>query len=375
MSINNPKGIGARLALAALLALALTSSCGSPPDEFTGQGGIFDSPVGVVVNGDYGYVMNANFDLSDDKDGAITVLDLPRCLVNRKDCIIGRETTPPFVGKMIMSSDRQIGYLANRRNNSVLLVDLSDPADPRLMDLDETRSGDQGIKVGIEPFAMALSEDDERLYVANLGSGDLSIVDVPGRTLIKNEQVQWGINEVKIPPGGRYAYLTNRGLQSVVLFDTVTNRINTAFALGSRRTGIGIDTRGIDFTPDGRWAFIAARQPESLLVVDTEKLPSNPDDAVVDLLPLDLRPTAVRVTPDGAEVWVTNFASNNIYIFDTQTRAPLSVVTVGSGPSDITFTEENPDDPGHYYALITNFDSHNVSLIDARSKEYIWAIP
>ncbi len=363
------------LAAVAAIVAAFAAACGSPPAEFSGQGGVFDSPVGVTVNGDYAYIMNANFDLSDEKEGAITVVDIPRSLVNRKDGIVTRVSTPPFIGQMALSADRSTGYLANRRKNSVMVVDLSDPALPKILDLDPDRDGDQGIKVGREPYALTLSPDDETLYVANLGSGDLSIVDVPSRKLVKNEQLQWGINDIRIPPGGRYAYITNRGLQSVVLFDTVTNRINTALETGSRRTGIGVDTRGIDFTPDGRWAFIAARQPEALLVVDTSKLPTHPEDAIVDLLPLDLKPTAVRVTPDGGEVWVSNFSANNIYIFDTRSRAILDVITVGGGPSDIAFTEENPRDPGHYYALVTNFYTHNVSLIDARSKEYIWVIP
>ncbi|MBZ0272576.1 beta-propeller fold lactonase family protein [bacterium] len=362
--------------IAAILVLvAFISGCGEPVDEFSGEGGVFDSPVGIVVNGRYAYVTNANFDLSDDSAGAITVIDLDRALVNRHDPVIERVRTPAYIGKMVMSPDRSLAYLANRGGDSVLIVDLSDPASPRIVDLEPGRDGDQGIRVGVEPFGLTMTPDGEKLFVANVRSGDLSIVDVAERRLIKNELLNFGINEVAVDPLGRYAYVTNRGLASVVLIDVATNRFVTAFALGSRRTGVGIDTRGIDFTPDGRFAFVAARSPESVLVIDTDKIPGRADAAIVDILPADEAPTAVRVTPDGAEVWVTNFVSNNVIIYDVDSRGVLEVIPTGLGPYDIAFTEPDDRDPEQYYALIANFDSHNVSLMDARTKEYIWVIP
>ncbi len=361
----------------AFACVLLVAGCGETPEEFAGEGGIFDSPLGIVVNGDFAYVMNGNFDLSDESDGAITVIDIPRSLVNRKDCIVGRVKTPAYIGKMVLTRDGRTGYIANRAGDTILYVDLADPALPKIVDLDPGRDGDQGVRVGIEPFGLTLSPDERMLYVTNVGSGDLSIVDLAGERLVKNEQMEWGINDIAIQPGAtpRYAYITNKGLNAVAIFDIITNRFVTAFPVGSMRTGLGSDTRGIDFTPDGKWAFIAARHPESLLVVDTSKVPGQVERAVVDLLPMDLSPTAVKVAPGGEEVWVTNFDSNNVYAIDIRSRSVLDVIPVGGGPYDIAFTEEDPDQPGQYYVLVANFRSHNVSLIDGRTKEYVWVIP
>jgi len=363
------------VALVALAAALLTCACGTPPPTFQGQGGIIDSPVGVTINGRYAYIMNANFDLSGKGKGAITVIDIPTSLVNRFDCLVRRIEAPAYLGQMVLSPDRQTGYLANRAGDSILLVDLSDPSWPKIMDLNPDHRGNQGINVGSEPFGLTVSPDGRTLYVANVGSGDLSIVDLVQKKLVKNELLEWGINEVRIQPRSRYAYVTNKGMAAVALIDVRTNRFVTAFALGSQRTGLGIDTRGIDFTPDGKLAFIAARQPNSLLVVDTTKIPSHIDRAVMDILPMDLKPTAVRVMPDGREVWVTNFDSNNVFAIDVRTLSVLEVITVGGGPYDLAITDEDPENPGQYYVFVPNFTSHNVSLIDARTKEYIWAIP
>ncbi len=363
------------LIISAVLLCVYGAGCTTDTDEYDGAGGAIDSPVSVAVNGDYAYVMNANFDLSGDKRGAIAVIDIPRSLINRNDCIIQRLETSSYIGQMAINAEGTIGYLANRRSSSIMLIDLGDPADPRIIDLEPDQDGDQGIKVGIEPFGVVLSPDEKTLYVTAVGSGDLSIVDLVERRLIKNEQISWGINDIALQPGGSYAYVTNKGIGSVALIDIVENRYVTDFALGSYMHGVGNDTRGVDFTPDGRWAFIAARNPESLLVIDTSKMPDYPEEAVVDLLPTDYKPTAVRVTPDGEEVWVTNYTSNNVYAYDTHTHAALEVITVGDGPYDIAMAPADTDVEGQYWVFVSNFRSHNVSLIDSASKEYIWVIP
>ncbi|MCZ7584687.1 MAG: YncE family protein [Deltaproteobacteria bacterium] len=362
------------LTLGAVMALSGTA-CDEAPADFSGEGGIFDSPVSAVINGDYVYILSANFDLSDEGDGAITIVDIKRSLVNRREGIVNRVSMPAYIGKMVISEDGQTGYLANRAGSSILLVDLSDPVRPELIDLNPDQGGTQGIRVGSEPFGLTLSPDETRLFVANVGSGDLSIVDVPGRQLIKNELLNWGLNDIGIQPGSPYAYITNKGLNAVAIYDITTSRFVTSFPLGGLTTGLGTDTRGIDFTSDGRWAFIAARNPESLLVVDTDKIPAQVDTAVVDILPMDLKPTAVRVAPNDYEVWVTNFDSHNVYAIDIRSRSVLDVVSTGAGPYDLAIADLDPDAPEQYYVFVSNFNSHNVSLIDGRTKEYVWVIP
>ncbi|MCB1154548.1 hypothetical protein KDL45_12920 [bacterium] len=360
--------------LCGLIALA-AAGCGSAPDEFAGEGGIFDSPVDVVVNGNAAYVMNANFDLSDEKDGAITVVDIPACLINRKECIVRRVETPAFIGEMVINQDGTAGYLANRRGDTVLLVDLSDPWTPEIVDLDPDKDGDQGIKVGVEPFGLSLSPDETTLYVTNVGSGDLSVVDLDTEELVKNELLASGISEVEIQPGSDYAYITNKGRISVTVFDIESNRLVTALPFGSFLTGVGTDTRGIAFSPDGTTGFIASRNPDSLLVIDTTKIPENVDQSVIDLVATGNGPSGVSVTPDGAEVWITNYSSNNVFAYDAETREVLEVVSAGLGPNALAMAAPVEQDPEHYFILVTNFLSHNVSLLDARAKEYIWAIP
>ena len=360
---------------AALFAIAVAMvACEAPTQEF-GEGGALDSPIGIAIHGDYAYITNANFDLSDDKEGWIAVIDLYTALRNRKKCILNRMITEPYIGDIVINDEGSLAYIANRKQDLVMLVDLSDPVNPEIIDMEPEKKGIQGIKVGIAPVALALSPDETFLFAANVGSGDLSIIDTATRKLIKNERLGAGINAVAVDPEGKYVYVSNKGLNSISLLEIETGKFVTSFAVGDQRSGIGQDTRDIDFSKDGRYAYISAGEPPSIMVVDTDKLPHYPDRAVIEYIPMDSKPTAVKLSPDGSELWVANYFSSAVYVVDTYYHEIIDVVDTGIGPYDIAFFPGTPQDPDHYYALVTCFYAHNLSLIDARSKELIWAIP
>jgi len=342
--------------------------------EDIGEGGVFDSPTGIAIHWPYAYVTNANFDLSSGKDGHLSVVDLRIALQRRDRAVIRTVETDPYLSKIILNAEGTVAYVAERRHNTVLLFDLTDPARPDLLDLDDSESGQQGITVGRQPFGLTLTPEEDRLLVACLSSGVVSVVDLAAQQLTKNIALSSGVNEIKIDPAGRYAYVTNKMAPGITMIDVETGSYAAAFDPGLSFSLTAYDNRGLDFTPDGERLFVAARNPGALLMVDATKLPLYPEDAVLRLLPTDLGPSAVAVTPDGSEVWVANFVSNTVFAYDTDNGDLLGVMRTGAGPNDIAMFAD-PVEPDHYYALTVNFNSHNLTLLDVRAKEVIWAIP
>ena len=352
---------------------ALACACGEMP-TYQGQGGVFDSPVGIAIHWPYAYVTNANFDLSDDKKGKINVVDLRLALTRRDKAVIHSTKTDPYLAKIVLSLDGRTAYVAGRRNNNILYFDLTDPERPEPIDLDPDEDGTQGVGVSKQPFGLALSPDGRDLYVACISQGNITIVDLETNKIAQTVQLTSGVSEVKFDPTGTYAYVTNRIQQTVTLLEAGSGAIAGTFEPGPPTTLTGYDNRGLDFTPDGRYLFIAARSPGALLMIDTDKLPLYPQRALLRTLPTDLGPTGVAVTPDGREAWVCNFDGDTVAAFHAETGELLRVMRGIAGPYDIKIFEDG-DHPGHYYALTANFQGHNLTLLDVLTKEVIWAIP
>ncbi|MDP8223991.1 MAG: YncE family protein [Candidatus Lernaella stagnicola] len=355
------------------LILAVAPACDNVPD-YAGEGGVLDNPIGLAINWPYAYVTNANFDLSDDKVGWISVIDLPTALVERKRAVLRHVETKPYLAKIILNNDKSRAFVADRRSNHVRIFDLSKPGFPEQIDVKPNDEGVQGIEVARQPYGLALTADGKTLLAACIGSGDVSIVDVENRKLIRNVRLAAGITEVKIQPGTNHAYVTNQDLNAITVIEADTGAFLTAFGAFGGFSLFGFDFRGLDFTPDGKSLFVASRSPSAVLMVDTDKLPLQPDRAVLRILPSEDAPIDAEVRPDGLEAWVTNYDDNSIMAYDALTGRLLGAMDTGAGPTDIAFFE-NPENPGYYYALVANFLSHNLTLLDAMTKEVIWSIP
>lgn len=355
------------------LCLLAGAACEELP-SYEGEGGILDSPLSLAVHWPYAYVANANFDLSGDKRGFISIVDLETALVRRDKAILGHVKTKPFLSKIILNADGTRAYVAERRNNSIRLYDLTDPVHPAEIDANPDKEGVQGIGVGRQPYGLALSLDEKMLYTACMSSGHVSIVDLETMQLTKNILLSSGINELKFDPAGKFLYVTNRKFNTVTLLDGASGNIVTSFGIPTQSSLAGYDFRGLDFTPDGHYLFVAVKTPSRLLMVDTEKLPMYPTQAVLRELPMDTGPMGVAVTPDGREAWVTNYESESILAVDARTGTLLKSLPSRRGPSDIQIFAR-PEEPNYYYALAANFKTHTLTLIDTMTKEVIWSIP
>src|SRR5438105_338088 len=112
--------------------------------------------------------------------------------------------------------------------------------------------------VGAAPFA----------YVTNRGSDTVSVLDTATNTVIATIPVGVGRvpEEVAITPDGAHAYVTNGGFDTVSVLDTATNTILTTIPVGTVTMGVAI-------TPDGAHAYVVNQVPNgqvgSEMVIDT----------------------------------------------------------------------------------------------------------
>src|SRR5262249_47582301 len=106
------------------------------------------------------------------------------------------------------------------------------------------------IKVGKEPWCVAITPDDEKVYVTNMASGTVSVIKASRRKVVDTIRVGTEPFGCALTPDGRKLYVTNQSSNTVSVIDTRSDHVfKTIRNAGKKPHGIGI-------TADGRKVFV-----------------------------------------------------------------------------------------------------------------------
>jgi YVTN family beta-propeller protein len=160
------------------------------------------------------------------------------------------------------------------------------------------------LRVGDHPISARLSKDGQTLYVANLGSANVAIVDVsdPSRpTIAGTLPTDPHPNDVALTADGRL-FVSCGNTNNVIAFDVKTRQrlevISTA--LGPKAPA-GSTPNSLALSPDGERLYVANADNNSVSVIDVEdRGKSRP----LGFLPTGWYPTLVTTTADGRRIIV-----------------------------------------------------------------------
>ncbi len=186
-------------------------------------------------------------------------------------------------------------------------------------------------------------------YVANSGSGTVSVIDVASGTVaytmgMGNTQ----LGGLALTPDGKAAWATDIDYNSVSVIDLAMGTVTHRFSLGS----FGVP-QGVAFTPGGKTAFVVDGGVQVLDVASRSVTAKIVDNYV---------PRQVAVRPQGDVAYVTLEGSNAVSVLDVASRKETNRIPVGAWPEWVAFT------PDGTKAYVTNGMDSTVSVIDAASE-------
>ena len=164
------------------------------------------------------------------------------------------------------------------------------------------------------PEGLAVTPNGKYVYVANRGSGSVSVISTASNTVKATVTVGNGPNDVAVCPNGEYAYVTNYG-GTVSVISTASNIVKVNVTVGG-------DPIGVAVTPNGEYAYVA-NADGTVSVISTA---SNTVNATATL---GGNPQWVAITPDGKYAYVTN-ADGSVLVISTTLN---TVTTVSPSPS------------------------------------------
>lgn len=166
---------------------------------------------------------------------------------------------------------------------------------------------------------------DTRVFLADAGRNRVLVYGSCPHRFLTAVSVGTFPSGVKSPPDGNTVWVTNLNSASISIIDAasyaVTASINLPLVDGAKPS-----PASISFNPDGSKAYVANHAPSGAgPVVFSIDVASK---KVIGMLRVAPYPTAVRVTPDGAQVWITCAPDGVVYVFDTLSETLVTRIMV-----------------------------------------------
>jgi YVTN family beta-propeller protein len=191
----------------------------------------------------------------------------------------------------------------------------------------KTRKFVGSIPTGQEQSHMiTLLPDGKKLYSANVGPGTVSVMDVPGRKLLKVIPISGNTQRISNSVDGKWVFTANQKAPELVVIDTAKDEVWKRVTLPD----VGYGTTP---TPDGKYLLVTMDKQPGMAVVDLKTM------AVVKTIATPSGIDEVVVSPDSKWAYATSAKTDKVVKIDLGTMATVKVVATGKFPDGIWLTK------------------------------------
>ncbi|HLG70374.1 MAG TPA: beta-propeller fold lactonase family protein [Chloroflexota bacterium] len=210
------------------------------------------------------------------------------------------------------------------------------------------------IAVGRDPQHLELSPDGTRLYVANSGSKDVSVVDTATDTVIASG------------PTGRRPLLPCVASDGTLFLPSSPDETVTALDAGGRPLAtlpVGESPHDIAVSPDARWAYQPNTASHTLTIIDAQKR------EVVGEIAAGQGPGHIAFTRDSRFAFVANTLSDDLTVVDVANHAQTGTIPAGAGAHMPILSHDGRT------GYVANFVSDDLTVWDVERREARGRIP
>ncbi|MFQ5718992.1 MAG: cytochrome D1 domain-containing protein [Acidobacteriota bacterium] len=307
-------------ATASLIDLSRGETVATVP---TGNG-----PHEVAVSPDGTTAIATNYGTRDAPGSTLTVIDVPHARVVRT-IDLGEYHRPH--GVQWLADGKQV-VVTSEESHKLLTVDVGRGK--------VTATADTGQETS---HMVCVTPDGTRAFVANIGSGSVSVIDMATGKRLSAIETGDGAEGITVSPDGTQVWVTNRGADTVTVLDA--HSLDVLKELPSSSFPIRAKV-----TPDGRHALVSNARSGEVAVFDTHTLEEVRRISMkLDAADTEGRlfghrfgdssvPIGILIRPDGKVAYVANANADIISIIDLTTWKTAGVLHPGREPDGMAYS-------------------------------------
>ena len=216
------------------------------------------------------------------------------------------------------------------------------PERDRVAEVDVLRGLVRGsMDAGDRPTRIEIAKDGRSIWVGNDGDGTISVLDAGARTLRKALRVGEGHHEMAFTAHGRRAFLSASSGETLTVVDA--ERLDP---IGEVPVGRGVVA--LAASEEAR-VVVATREDGELVVIDEEAR------AVTRRIAIAPGTSSIAFAPGGRFAWVAQRDADSVVVLDVSTGSLVRTLPGLSAPDRITFTPR--------FAYIRERRSSYISLV------------
>ena len=285
----------------------------------TGEG-----PHEVAVSPDGRLAVVANYGTGEAPGSTLTVLDVPDARVVRT-VDLGEYRRPHG---LVWQAPRKL-YVTAEAQKALIEVD------------PEAGAVRRAVETGQEVSHMvAVTPDGSRAFVANIGSGTVTAIDLESGE--KLADVETGAGAEGVAAGSERVWVTNRAADTVSVVDAGSLEVVSTIEPGS------FPIRA-EVTSDGRWVLVSNARSGTVSVIDAGSA------AVARTIELDVEaadgegrllrfgegspvPIGIEISPHGDRAYVAAANADAIVVLDLESWKPIGTLTAGREPDGMAYS-------------------------------------
>ena len=180
-----------------------------------------------------------------------------------------------------------------------------------------------------ESHMLAITQDGQRGYTANVGPGTVSAIDLVAKKTLAIIPVSPQTQRIALSPDDRWVFTADQTAPRLAVIDTSTNTLKTWVSLPTVAYGTAA-------TPDGRWLLITLPDANKIGVLDIETM------KIARTVAVGKMPQEVLVRPDGEVAYVSCMAAGKIAAVNLKTWAVDKLIAAGPDADGLAWAAQKP---------------------------------